>query len=154
MSVRIRAAEPSDAAALSALAQRAKAHWGYPVAWLARWKRELTLTAPYLTVNTAFVATEGVTPIGVCVLQQTPVAALEHVWVDPGHHGRGVGRALVDTALATARELGFTRVRVESDPFAEAFYLNLGARSIGSVPAPMPGAPNRVLPVLEFTIAG
>ena len=154
MSIGIRRAEPSDAAALSALAQRAKAHWGYPPAWMARWKRELTLTPPYLTVNTAFVATEDETPIGVCVLQQTPAAALEHVWVDPGHHGRGVGRALVDTALAKARELGFTRVRVESDPFAEAFYLNLGARPIGSVPAPMPGAPNRVLPVLEFTIAG
>ena len=152
MAIGIRLAEPSDAAALSAIAQRAKAHWGYPVAWLARWKRELTFTAPYLTVNTAFVATEGGTPIGVCVLQQTPVAALEHVWVDPVHHGRGVGRALVTHALATARELGLDRVRVESDPFAEAFYRHLGARPIGAVPAPMPGAPDRVLPLLEFTL--
>lgn len=148
----IRLAEPGDAAALTALARRAKSHWGYPKAWLARWKRELTLTAPYLTVNTAFVATEDETPIGVCVLQQTPAAALEHVWVDPNHHGRGVGRALVTHALATARELGLDRVRVESDPFAEAFYLNLGARRTGSVPAPMPGAPERVLPLLEFTL--
>lgn len=40
-----------------------------------------------------------------------------------------------------------------SDPFAEAFYLRLGARRVGSVPAPMPGAPERLLPELEFTFA-
>lgn len=39
-----------------------------------------------------------------------------------------------------------------SDPFAEPFYLKLGARRIGAVPAPMPGAPGRVLPVLEFNL--
>ena len=33
-----------DAAALTALALRSKAHWGYPQEWLAIWKPELTLS--------------------------------------------------------------------------------------------------------------
>ena len=40
----IRAADPADAVALSALAHRAKAYWGYPSEWLAHWSEELTLT--------------------------------------------------------------------------------------------------------------
>lgn len=152
MSFEIRLAEPSDATALSALARRAKAHWGYSAEWLARWRSELRLTREYLTAHTAFVAMMGETRVGVCVLQETPAASLEHVWVDPAYHGRGIGRALVNRTLAHARELGLDRVQVQSDPFAEAFYVTLGARPIGAVPAPMPGAPDRVLPLLEFTL--
>jgi len=149
----IRSADPADAEPLSALALRAKSSWGYPSEWLARWSDDLTLTAEYLATNPGFVAVENGTPIGVCVLQEAGGGAtLEHVWVDPECHGRGVGRELVQRALARARDLGLERVEVHSDPFAEEFYLRLGARRIGSIPAPQPGAATRTLPLLEFTL--
>ncbi len=39
---------------------------------------------------------------------------------------------------------------VASDPGAETFYTRLGARRVGTDPAPMPGAPDRILPVLQW----
>ena len=111
------------------------------------------MSPEYLSAHAAFVGVHEGRLVGVCVLDATAgAAALEHVWVAPEFHRRGTGRALVEHTLATARTLGVRRVEVQSDPFAEAFYLALGARRVGSVPAPMPGAPARVLPLLEFTM--
>ncbi len=153
MAVEIRLANASEAAALTALAHRAKAHWGYPAEWIAHWQADLTLTPAYLMAHHAFVAVHESRLVGVCVLQRISAgAALEHVWVAPEHQGKGIGRELVAHALARAAELGVSRVEVHSDPFAESFYLRLGARRVGSVPAPMPGAPERMLPRLEFRV--
>jgi GNAT superfamily N-acetyltransferase len=71
---------------------------------------------------------------------------LEHVWVDPASHGRGVGRALVEHALAEAHGV----IAVVADPNAEEFYVKLGAHRVGEIFAPMPGAPARKLPLMEF----
>lgn len=57
-------------------------------------------------------------------------------------------------ALEAAADGGAVRVTVLFDPFAEAFYQRLGARRVGAVPAPMPQAPERVLPQLEFALRG
>jgi len=73
------------------------------------------------------------------------------VWVEPSLHGNGVGRALVMHALSEARSRQVAAVELLSDPFATGFYERLGARRIGEVPAPMPGARDRTLPKFEFT---
>jgi ribosomal protein S18 acetylase RimI-like enzyme len=149
----VRAAEPADAAALSDLAVRAKSHWGYPPEWIRHWKRDLTLTRQYLAANAAFVAVHGGAIVGVASLHvHRHEASLEHVWIAPEFHGRGIGRTLVRRALAAARLAGAVAVRVESEPHAERFYEKLGARRVGAVPAPMPGAPDRTLPLLEFRV--
>jgi predicted N-acetyltransferase YhbS len=57
-------------------------------------------------------------------------------------------------ALREAAMVGLPSVRVVSDPFAEEFYSRLGAERCGQVPAPMPGAPDRTMPVLMFVVAG
>jgi predicted N-acetyltransferase YhbS len=149
----IRAAKPADAVELSALACRAKAHWGYPEEWLRLWSADLTITSEYLATHRGFVAETAGVAVGVCVLECDGIAgSLEHVWIAPESQGGGIGRALVTRALEAASDAGALRVLVLSDPFAEAFYLRLGARRVGSVRAPMPGSPGRVLPKLEFTL--
>jgi len=149
----IREADPGDAAALSALAHRAKAHWGYSDEWLRIWSGDLTMSSGYLAAHRGFVAVAAGSPVGVCVLELEGIAGtLEHVWTSPESQRLGVGRALVTRALETASQAGVVRVSVVSDPFAEAFYLRLGARRVGSVSAPMPGSPDRLLPELEFTL--
>jgi GNAT superfamily N-acetyltransferase len=153
MDFHIRAADASDAAAPSALAVRAKGHWGYPAEWLERWTADLTITPEYLIAHWPIVAVSTGVPVGVCVLEvRGDEASLEHVWIDPRYQGSGIGRALVGRALERAASTGAARVAVTSDPFAEAFYIKLGARRRGAVPAPMPGAPTRVLPLLEFIL--
>ena len=149
----IRSARADDAARLSGLAFAAKASWGYPAEWLERWRHDLTLTPEYLDAHRAWVAERKDAILGVCVLAlHGHHALIEHLWIAPDQQRQGVGRALVTVALEIAAQCDAQRVEVESDPFAEAFYAGLGARRIGAQPAPMPGAPERSLPVLEFTI--
>jgi len=155
MNLRIRPGAPGDSPALCSLARRAKASWGYPDEWLEEWRPDLEITPAYVDHHHVLVAeTEG-RLVGVVALEVAEgSASLEHAWVDPSCQGRGVGGALVRRALADAPSLGCAVVDVVSDPNARAFYEHLGGRVIGDLPAPMPGAPERTLPVLRFTLPG
>ena len=151
--ITIRRAIPDDAAELSTLAKRSKANWGYPRDWLARWDSELTFTRAYLDSHRAWVAAASGTLVGMCVLElRADGAWLEHVWIAPEAQRRGIGRALVEEALRAAAALGISRVTLASDPFAEQFYMKLGAKPYGFEPAPMPGDATRALSLFEFKV--
>jgi ribosomal protein S18 acetylase RimI-like enzyme len=151
--VTIRPGRPDDAAAASDLAFRAKSSAGYPQEWLALWRDALTIRPDELGTRPSFVAVRGRDIVGICVLEtRGHDASLEHLWVAPGLQRHGIGRTLVERVLTLAASAGVRRVEVESDPFAKGFYLRLGARRLGERPAPMPGAPARVLPLLQFTL--
>jgi ribosomal protein S18 acetylase RimI-like enzyme len=77
------------------------------------------------------------------------VREIEHVWVEPGTMGRGVGRQLVEHVVTRARADGVEEVRVVSDPNAAGFYRHLGARDVGEHPSRPSG---RWLPVLAFRV--
>jgi hypothetical protein len=66
-----------------------------------------------------------------------------------------MGRALFAHAASTAAQGGADALVLDADPNADAFYLACGARQMGWIPAPMPGAPERQLPQfrLELTAA-
>ena len=81
-----------------------------------------------------------------------PRVHLEHLWIDPEHMGKGIGRSLIGDALVEAARLGAYVIAIESDPNAEPFYQRMGAIRVGEVPAPMVGAPNRALPLLELHV--
>jgi hypothetical protein len=70
------------------------------------------------------------------------------LFVEPGRIGAGVGRTLWEDCLATAARIGLSRIRVESDPFAEGFYLMMGATRVGDVRSQ--SIPERRLPLLGF----
>jgi N-acetylglutamate synthase-like GNAT family acetyltransferase len=147
----IRRATADDADALSDLAHRAKAHWGYPAAWMREWDAQLTIIPGYLEMHDVWVSDEDGAIVGMCALEDRKDHwNMEHVWVDPAAHGRGVGRALVMHALDEARRRHAGVVELLSDPYATGFYERLGARRAGEVPAPMPGAKDRTLPRYEF----
>jgi ribosomal protein S18 acetylase RimI-like enzyme len=155
MSHAIRRARPSDAAELTQLARNAKASWGYPTEWLEAWREELTITAEYLLQHQVFVADTGDVLAGVAALEHVRgEAVLEHVWIAADHQRQGIGEALVRHVLAVASEAGDRIVRVTSDPQALGFYERLGGRRVENVPAPMPGMPDRCLPVLELPVPG
>jgi len=150
--MQIRRATADDADALSDLAHRAKAHWGYPAHWMREWDAQLTIIPGYLELHDVWVSERDGTIVGMCALEDRGDRCnLEHVWVEPSLHGKGVGRALVMHALSEARSRQVAAVELLSDPFATGFYERLGARRIGEVPAPMPGARDRTLPKFEFT---
>ncbi len=147
----IRHAFPWDAEWLSALARRAKGSWGYPAEWLDAWADELTLTEDYISTHRVFIAEKDGQAVGVCALEDHDDRwALEHVWVEPSQHGFGVGKMLVEEAVAVARSIRPDPITVKSDPNASGFYEKLGAKHIDDIPAPAPGSPDRTLPVFEF----
>ena len=155
MAIWVRRAVAHDAPALTVLALRAKSRWGYPAEWIDLWREELTITPQYISKHTLFVATDEEIPIGMCALERVAGGcSLENVWIAPDRQRRGIGRTLVMLALREAARTHAGAVRVVSDPFAEGFYTRLGAERRGEVPSPMPGAPDRVLPVLFFEIGG
>lgn len=151
--VRLRAASTSDAALLTEVAHAAKALWGYPPSWLDAWRPQLTVTQADITrmITTVAEWRGEVAGFGAldCVRDEWEVA---HLWVRPAFTRRGIGRILLAALADAARAAGAHRLRIESDPQAESFYLRAGAVRTGAVPAPMPGAPERELPVLVLVL--
>jgi GNAT superfamily N-acetyltransferase len=147
----IRRAVPDDAEHLTAIALAAKRHWGYSAEWLTGWAPALTFDAAQVERLDAFVIEEGGVIAGFyATLPGAPRWTLDHLWVRPAHMGRGLGRRLIAHALARARAAGADGLDIEADPHAEPFYARLGARRVGEIAAPAPGAPDRRLPLLAL----
>jgi len=149
----LRRATPADADTLTAIALEAKAHWGYPAEWLAVWRSALTIHAEWLRSNVAVVAAHQVRPVGFVGMEPVDggIWILEHLWVLPEWIGQGTGRALLHRAQELARAGGAAALELDADPYAEPFYLRMGARRIGEVAAPVLGI-DRWLPRLRFEI--
>ena len=149
--VPIRPARAEEADALSALALRAKAYWGYDAAFIAAYRDDLAVTAEAITTGTIRVATRDDEPCGFYELYISgETATLDDLWMDPGMIGKGVGRALWQHAVAAAKERGCRELQVESDPHAEGFYLTMGAERIGVHRSTV--IPGRELPVLRLAL--
>jgi ribosomal protein S18 acetylase RimI-like enzyme len=147
----IRPAQGHEAEALTALALKAKAYWGYPADTIELWKQDLTVSAHTITSRPTFVAVLGNEIVGFYSLSPSHhFWKLDHLWVLPQFMDRGIGRALVAHAQKTAAGGGASSVTVDADPNAESFYLACGADRCGEVPAPIPGEPRRVRPQLAF----
>ncbi len=148
--LRLRRASPLEADELSLLAREAKAHWGYPPAWLEAWRPQLTLTPAYVSAELVVVATAGNEVAGFFAISRDPEIGwhLEHLWVRPAWMARGVGRRLFAEARRHARKKRIARLHIRSDPNAEGFYLRMGAERIGVEAYVLLGKIHRELPLL------
>ena len=152
MSVQIRRARPDEARALTSIAFAAKRHWDYPEKWIQLWTTELTITPEFIAGNEVFVAMLDERIAGCCALVLTgELAELEHMWINPTHMGRGVGRALFEHTTRRAAQLGLTELELSADPNAEGFYERMGAVRIGEVHYEIEGQP-RVLPRMKIEL--
>jgi GNAT superfamily N-acetyltransferase len=146
--VRIRRAVAADAPALAALSFRSKAHWGYDGEFMELVRPALTPSEDYIAESPVYVAAEGRTIVGFYGFCEIDGRVFLHdLFVEPAHIGSGIGSALWLHAIATARERGHAEFFIESDPFAEPFYLRLGAQRVGEITSPSTG---RALPLLRY----
>ncbi len=81
---------------------------------------------------------------------EPPEGELAFFFVEPGRIGTGIGQILWEHCLGNAMRIGLARIRIESDPFAEGFYLRMGATRVGD--SPSQSIPGRSLPLLRFDL--
>lgn len=147
---KIRKALLSESNPLQALAVRSKAHWGYDAAFMTLAAPALKVSADRILSGLARVAEVDGEPVGVASLSppdDSGIAELEHLFVDPAAMGHGVGTALLSHVFALAISEGALAIRVLSDPQARGFYERHGFRWTHD--APSDAIPGRVLPVLQ-----
>jgi GNAT superfamily N-acetyltransferase len=147
--VLIRPARPPEAAALAALAVRAKAHWSYPAAFVERFARSLGLTPEVVAANDVWVAERAEQVRGFyTLLHRGALAVLDDLWLEPDEIGRGTGRLLFAHAAARAAAAGAAAMEWEAEPYAMGFYERMGATTVSWTPSPL----GRPLPVMRLAL--
>ena len=131
----VRAARSEEAGALSALALRSKAFWGYSPAFMDACRDELTYASSQIEssdyrfsvceVENRIVGFHGIERLGD---DKFELCAL---FVEPAFIGKGYGRLLMEGARKIATELGARCLIVQGDPNAENFYKAAGGVVIG-----------------------
>ena len=148
---RLKKASLADAFLLGSIAQKAKAHWGYPAAWLALWKDDLSFTKDFLNMHFVLVLKLADQIRGFCIIIEEPdYFNIEHCWILPEDLGKGYGFQLLKRALA---EPDFTnqKIQVLSDPNAVGFYEKFGFKTIQMIPSKPIG---RELPLMQMINMG
>jgi GNAT superfamily N-acetyltransferase len=150
--VELRVAMPPDAARISDVAFRSKAHWGYDAEFMAACREDLTIHAEECDGERIVVAVQDDEIIGYYHLKGMPPSGeLADLFVDPSAIGSGVGGLLYRDAMSRARRHGFRELTLDADPHAEDFYLHMGAIRTGEVPST--AIPGRSLPQLRTDLA-
>ena len=145
-------AAPTDASLLTEIAHAAKRHWSYPESWITAWRDVLTMRPEFIEENISYCAIEDGRAVGFYVLTtEDDGIHLDHLWIVPPAMKRGIGRALFEHAVAQAKNLGATKIKIEADPHAEGFYKRMGAVHVGTSISAIRGE-RRELPLLEFRL--
>ncbi len=147
----IEKAQPTDAEALTALTMRSKAHWGYTPEQLLSWREELTITPAYINQNEVFKLIKDYEIIGFYTHQPLDATRikLNFLFVEPAYIGHGYGSRLLNDFLRRVGKSKFTKVLLDADPNAEAFYEKHGFKVVGKLQSAIK---DRYLPIMEKEI--
>lgn len=147
----IRRARLDEAAALTALARRSKAHWGYPADLMEKFAPELVIDADRVGRHEVWVLQDRRDRVlGFHRAAPGDPAILEDLWVTPEAIGSGHGRRLWKHAVGVARASGADAMELDADPNAVPFYERMGARRIGETPSTV--VPGRALPRMRIEL--
>jgi N-acetylglutamate synthase-like GNAT family acetyltransferase len=135
--VTLRSGREADAVALTELALRSKAHWGYDAEFMAMCRAELTITEARIAEATVIVAERDGGTIGFGCLSVKDDASGEiwDIFVEPSEIGQGIGNAIMAELIRQARAAAVRRLVVDADPHARGFYEKLGFRFARDVPS-------------------
>ncbi|TFB22874.1 GNAT family N-acetyltransferase [Filobacillus milosensis] len=145
-----RKAEPNDAFVLSDIAYKSKAYWGYSDEFLEACKEELTITEEDIIKSPMYYVIEKDNQIiGFDSFKCDP-NKLENLFINPEFIGQGIGKQIWQDILHRAKDFGIIEFTIDSDPYAEGFYLKMGAVRIGSIPSTV--FPDRDLPLMKVEV--
>ena len=129
--IKIHRATTDQAGALTALMHASSAYQGDYASILEGYE----VTPGYIEANPTFVAITDDEIRGFYALVNDE---LDILFVADSAQGLGIGRLLVNHLLDEARARGIRSVRVVSHPPALPFYVRMGARRTGTIPAKPP----------------
>ena len=152
----IRDVEPSEAGQLTQLAHLAKAYWGYPPEFMDAVDDELTIK-PEDLANERFLFRVGTCAGKICSFyaldkHSEPENSIElsALFVEPMMIGKGYGRLLFEDAVAESRAQKADSIMIHSDPYAEKFYIRMGATKVGNIPSR--SVIDREIPLLRYEL--
>lgn len=149
-----RQALPSEASALTALARRSKAHWGYSEEFMRACEEELTYSPQeFESEDLTFVVGEADGVVGGFYALRRFSSfeyELEALFVEPRLIGQGLGRTLVEHGKRTVGSLGGVVLIIQGDPHAEDFYRAAGGQRIGTRKSG--SIPDRDLPLFRIWV--
>jgi len=148
----IRNAYLHEASYLSDLSVRSKAYWGYSDDFMEACREDLTVSPEYIASSLVFVLEEGDAIKGFMGLEQEgDCCLLKDLFIEPEAIGKGYGRVLWGYLIKAAKDLGVRKVTIHSEPYAENFYLLMGAKRIGEIESTV--FQGRKLPLLEVEMS-
>jgi N-acetylglutamate synthase-like GNAT family acetyltransferase len=150
----IRPARVEEARLLSDLALRSKAHWGYSAEFIEQCREELSYSEEQLHCEHMrfFVIESAQSVAGFYALKRlsSTEIELEAMFVEPASIGQGFGCLLMDHAKFVASAMGAKRLVIQSDPYAEHFYVAAGGVVTGTRESA--SIPGRFLPTLAIDV--
>lgn len=134
--MRLRPARPDERAALEDLQRRASLVWDDYREALSAHPEAIELPAEQIAAGQVIVAERDGVTLGFTVVlpRADDGAELDGLFVEPDHWRSGVGRRLVDAAVAAAREGGAATLHVIANPRALSFYEAVGFERLGETP--------------------
>ncbi|MBN1117114.1 MAG: GNAT family N-acetyltransferase [Bacteroidales bacterium] len=157
--LKIKCANPKDASILTQIAFAAKKIWNYPQEYYEIWKDELAITEKYIADNTVFKAILQNKVVGFYSIVLNPADFysgevyvmkgnwLEHIFILPEYHKKGIGSMLTDHAKEQCRQKKLDKLFIFVDPFAKGFYDKIGAEFLYNSKSSIPG---REIPVYSL----
>jgi GNAT superfamily N-acetyltransferase len=142
LGITLRPARPGEAAPLTELCLRSKAHWGYDAAFMAACREELTVSEEVAGSPLVQLATvDGKLAAMAEIVRDENSWHLEKLFVDPPFMRLGLGRRLFGWSVRTAAEHGATSLEIAADP-APLPSTGFAGRSTTAwcLPAPFRGA--------------
>ncbi|MBD8890525.1 GNAT family N-acetyltransferase [Roseibium litorale] len=148
MTLKIRSACSSDTKDLTAILYEAKGSRGYTLEQMDGFRSQFRIDDALLENMDVIVAELDGKPVGFAAgCLQPDHYLIDYLFVLPETAGRGIGRLLLERISDLASTLSAQRLRLESDAYAEAFYLARGFKRVSTLSSQM--APSGKIPVME-----
>ena len=128
---------------------QSKASWGYSQALLNLWRSGLEVSAQDVLSRHFFFGRSDERLVLIYSLSElsSPSCELEDCWIHPDFIGKGLGASIFCDIEKRMLQLGWTSMKIVSDPNAAGFYKRMGAVQAGEAQGKPEG---RVLPIFEW----
>ncbi|AOY74908.1 GNAT family N-acetyltransferase [Clostridium formicaceticum] len=149
--VKIRRAEAFESEALTNIAARSEAYWGYDSTFMKNFKRLYRVTEKFIIDNPTYAIVEGKEIIGFYgILSTETETSLEFLYIEPTFIGKGYGKLLWTHMVSICRCHGIKEIALVTSPQAKEFYSKMGAKYIGDVDSIV--AENKKVPKFIYKI--